>query len=56
MSTENKLQVEDDYLVRLIKAENRIAKLEAEQAKDTDSTSGDETENSENTEGETADA
>ena len=56
LSTENKLQVEDDYLVRLIKAENRIAKLEAEQAKDTDSTSGDETENSEKTEGETADA
>lgn len=34
LSSDDKLQVQDDYLVRLIKAENRIKKLEAEQAKD----------------------
>lgn len=33
LSSDEKLEVQDDYLVRLIKAENRIKKLEAEQSR-----------------------
>ena len=45
LSSDDKLQVQDDYLVRLIKAENRIKKLEAEQAKDSaDTDTSDKTE------------
>lgn len=34
LTTEEKQQVEDEYLVKLIKAENAIAKLEAAQKKE----------------------
>lgn len=41
LSSDEKLEVQDDYLVRLIKAENRIKKLEAEQARNDADTEND---------------
>lgn len=44
LSTEEKQQVKQEYLVRLIKAENMIAKLEAENAKNEAAAGGDKEE------------